>query len=122
MNGRNASGIEGGVLLRLGNTIAAGLRSWRRKQREWALLRELQTLDDHILKDIGYRRDELLVKLRADLELVPSAEDATEKAPAARPAAADWAVPPCEAARPSFRRIRCTSIPKLWTMAQNLIN
>ncbi|MFO7596328.1 MAG: DUF1127 domain-containing protein [Desulfocurvibacter africanus] len=118
MDGRSASGIEGGVLRRLGNIIAAGLRSWRRKQREWALLRELQTLDDHILKDIGYRRDELLVKMRTDLELVPSDEDATEKAPAA----ADCTMPPCEAARPSFRRIRCASIPKLWTMAQNLIN
>lgn len=85
MNGRSASGIEGGVMRRLGYSIAAGLRSWQRKQREWALLRELQTLDDHILKDIGYRRDELLAQVRPDLELAPSDENATEKAPRRTP-------------------------------------
>jgi uncharacterized protein YjiS (DUF1127 family) len=79
MDGSSASGIGGSVLRRLGRSVAAGLRSWRRRQREWALLRELQALDDHILKDIGYRRDELLLAVRETPEAEPAEEEPARK-------------------------------------------
>jgi len=39
----------------LRNTAAA----WQRSRRRRAALRELEALDDHVLKDIGVRRSEL---------------------------------------------------------------
>lgn len=75
-----AAGGRGNMWRSLVRSLASGLRSWRRRQREWVLLRELQSLDDHLLKDIGYRRDELLAKVRTDLDPESADDDAAKKA------------------------------------------
>lgn len=80
MDETGVSGIasgRGNPLRLLMRSLTAGFRAWRRRQREWALLHELQGLDDHLLKDIGYRRDELLVAVRNDL-----GSEATDEEPA----------------------------------------
>lgn len=58
----------GGAWHRLVEFISALSRAWRRRQREVALLRELEGLDERMLKDIGFRREELLAGAREDSE------------------------------------------------------
>ncbi len=70
---------RGNLVQRLMRSLSAGFRAWRQRQREWALLREMQALDDHLLKDIGYRRDDLLVAVRTDLASEPAIDEPARK-------------------------------------------
>ena len=47
-------------LHRLRVAIALSLRREKRRRRRMASIEVLSRLDDHILKDIGFRRDELV--------------------------------------------------------------
>jgi uncharacterized protein YjiS (DUF1127 family) len=51
------------ALQRFVHAVVAALRStaaaWHRSRRRRAMLRELETLDDHMLRDIGIHRSEV---------------------------------------------------------------
>jgi uncharacterized protein YjiS (DUF1127 family) len=51
------------ALQRFVHAVVAALRStaaaWQRSRRRRAMLRELETLDDHMLRDIGLHRSEV---------------------------------------------------------------
>ncbi|EMG37412.1 putative small protein [Desulfocurvibacter africanus PCS] len=52
----------GNGLLDLSTRMVRALVKWYRRRR---LLQELMALDEHLLKDIGFRRDEVLKALRS---------------------------------------------------------